>query len=180
MALVDPAAQEKGHGSNALREGCGVTMSRTTSMALLWVMCSAAGCATDNNTPSPAIVTTNTSAPAITNNAPIAADNGRLRQNLEQALRAATACVMGHANGLAMQPENPDHIALAAMLACDRQEQLVRNAAELVHGRERSLLYMRLIEEEMRKGVVAVVVTLRSRARRQEPTKPSTRWGADI
>lgn len=179
MALVDPSAQKKGHGSNALREGCGVTMSRTTSMALLWVMCSAAGCATDN-APSPAIVTTNTSAPAITNNAPIAADDGRLRQNLEQALRAATACVMGHANGLAMQPENPDHIALAAMLACDRQEQLLRNAAELVHGRERSPLYMRFIEEEMRKGVVAVVVTLRSRARQQEPTKPSTRRGADI
>ena len=79
MALVDPSAQKKGHGSNAMREGCGVTMSRTMSMALLWAMCFVAGCATDN-APSPAIVTTSTSAPAITNNAPITADGGRLRQ----------------------------------------------------------------------------------------------------
>jgi hypothetical protein len=153
-------------------------MSRTTLIVLLWAMCSLAGCAT-GNAPPPAILT-NASAPAITTSAPIAAEDRRLRQNLEQALRVTTTCVMGQANRLAMQPENPDHIALAAMLACDRQEQLLRNAAELVHGRERSSQYMSVIEEEMRKGVVAVVVTLRSRARQQEPTKPATRRGTDI
>ncbi len=152
-------------------------MSRAKLIVLLWVMCSAAGCAT-GNAPSPAIVT-NTSAPAITTSAAVAAEDRR-RQNLEQALRVATTCVMGHANRLAMQPENPDHIALAAMLACDRQEQLLRNAVELVHGRERSPQYMRVIEEEMRKGVVAVVVTLRARARQPESKRPNTRRGTEI
>ena len=153
-------------------------MSRAKLIVLLWVMCSATGCAT-GNTPSPAIVS-NTSAPAITASAPVAPESRRLRENLEQALRVATTCVMGHANRLAMQPENPDHIALAAMLACDRQEQLLRNAVELVHGRERSPQYMRVIEEEMRKGVVAVMVTLRSRAHQPESTRPNTRRGTDI
>jgi hypothetical protein len=153
-----------------------VTMSRTTLIILLWAMCSVTGCAT-GNAPSPAIVT-NTSAPTITTSAPVAAEDRR-RQNLEQALRVAATCVMGQANRLAMQPENPDHIALAAMLACERQEQSLKIAAELVYGRERSPVYMSHIEEEMRKGVVAVVVTLRSRARQQEPTKPATRRGTD-
>jgi hypothetical protein len=103
-----------------------------------------------------------------------------MRQNLEQALRVATTCVMGQASRLAGQLEQPDHIALAAMLARDRQEQSLKNAAELVYGREHSPAYMRVIEEEMRKRAVAVVVTLRSIARQQEPPKPSTRRGTDI
>ena len=154
-------------------------MSRTTLIVLLWTTCVMGGCAT-GNAPSPVIVTTATSAPAITNNAPIASEDGRRRKNLEQALLVATTCVMSYANRLALQPENPDHIALAAMLACDRQEQSLRAAADLMLGRERSPLYMRRIEEEMRKGVVAVVVMLRSRARQQELNKPGTRRGADI
>lgn len=154
-----------------------MTMSRTKLIILLWATCSLTGCAT-GNAPSPAIVTS-APAPTITTSAPVATEDRR-RQNLEQALRAAATCVMGQANRLAMQPENPDHIALAAMLACERQEQSLKIAAELVYGRERSPVYMSHIEEEMRKGVVAVVVTLRSRARQQEPTKPATRRGTDI
>jgi hypothetical protein len=153
-------------------------MSRAMSIVFLSAMSFVAGCVADNAL-SPANLS-GAPAPAATASAPIAADNGHLKEKVEQAQRAATKCVLSQASRLAMQPENPDHIALAAMAACHRQDQSLRSAAELAFGRERTPLYMLLIEEEMRKGVVALVVTLRSRARQPEPTRPSTRRGADI
>lgn len=156
--------------------GCGV--SRTTLTVLLLATCSVAGCAT-GGAPSAASAT-NTTPSAITTNTPNRTDNTGLRERLDQAETAAIACVLLQASRLAGRPENPDQIALAAMVACGRQEQALRDVAELAYGRERSLAHMHIIQEQTRKGVVGLVASLRSRARQQESTKPSTRRGTDI
>jgi hypothetical protein len=154
-------------------------MSKAMSIVVLSVVTCVGGCAANTLAPAGPI---SAPAPAASASAPIAADNGHLREKLERAQRAATKCVLAQASRLAMQPENPEHIALAAMAACHRQDQSLRSAAELAYGRERTPLYMLLVEEEMRKGVVALVVTLRSRARQPEPepARPGTRRGAEI
>jgi hypothetical protein len=153
-------------------------MSKAMSIVVLSVVTCVGGCAANNALAPPGPISA--PAPAASASAPIATDNGHLREKLERAQRAATKCVLAQASRLAMQPENPEHIALAAMAACHRQDQSLRSAAELAYGRERTPLYMLLVEEEMRKGVVALVVTLRSRARQPEPARPGTRRGAEI
>ena len=146
--------------------------------ALPWLLLCMAGCTTAANAPSATGM--NTPAPALTANPPISADNNGLREKLDEAATAAVTCVLHQASRLAGEAESPEHIALAAMVACGRQEQALIDVAELAYGRERSLAQVHLIQEQTRKGVFALLATLRSRARQQEPPKPGTRRGTDI
>ena len=144
--------------------------------ALPWLLVWMTGCATAANAPSLA-PERNTPTPALAANS--SSDSG-LREKLDQAEAAVVDCVLRQAVRLAEPSQSLDQIALAAMVACSRQERALRDVTELAYGRERSLAHMHIIEEQMRRSVFAVVATLRLRARKAEPSRSSARHGTDI
>ena len=84
---------------------------------------------------------------------------------LKRAHEAYIVCSLTAAKRLALQPEDPAHIAITATTLCGDQSRDLRIAATSVFGLLNAFNYMGTAESMMKEHVIAYVVTTRAKAR---------------
>jgi hypothetical protein len=125
-------------------------------------------------TAGPASATEAKPGPAITSPQDLSA----VRDRLKAAQKSFAECVLKAAQGLAFQPENPAHIALAATQSCVRTERAMQDAALPVHG-TRTFEYMRAARLLVQETAVGLIVRTRAAAKRPPASKPAPARGGD-
>jgi hypothetical protein len=87
------------------------------------------------------------------------------KEALQQASNAYIACSLAAAKRLALQPEDPAHIAITAMTLCSDREVALRKAVISVWGLRYYPPYMESWEKTTKEHIIALVVTTRAKAR---------------
>jgi hypothetical protein len=82
--------------------------------------------------------------------------------------KAYLACSLNEAQGLALQPESPEHIAIAATKLCAGKAGDLKEAASATAAPT----YVREVENYVRESVVAYVVAIRAESRDPQATQP--------
>jgi hypothetical protein len=148
-----------------LLAACAPTTTPETSLATNSAPVTAAG---------PASATEAKPGPAITSPQDISA----VRDRLKATQKSYAECVLKAAQGLALQPENPAHIAVAATQSCVRTERAMQDAALPVHG-TRTFEYMRAARVLVQETAIGLIVRTRAAAKRPPASKPAPARGGD-
>jgi hypothetical protein len=95
------------------------------------------------------------------------------KKHLEIATDAYIVCSIIATESLALQPENPAHIAITATTLCGQQGRELRIAAATIVGPDRAFGFASAAEATVREHLVALVVTIRAKARQPQQEQPS-------
>lgn len=125
-------------------------------------------------TAGPASATEAKPGPAITTPQDVSA----VRDRLKATQKSYAECVLKAAQGLAFQPENPAHIAMAATQSCVRTERAMQDAALPVHG-TRTFEYMRAARLLVQETAIGLIVRTRAAAKRTPAPKTAPARGDD-
>jgi hypothetical protein len=168
-------------GTNTANAGClrrpSMRVIPGCSVAAVLLLAGCASTATDTSlvtnsaptTASPANTSQENPSPAITGPQDLSA----VRERLKAIQKTHIECVLKAAQGLAFQPENPAHIAMAATQGCVRTERALQDVALQIHGTRGAYEYMRVARSMLQETAIGLVVRARAAAKRSPVSKPT-------
>ncbi len=87
-------------------------------------------------------------------------------EDVKPAAAAYMNCTLNSAQKLALQPESPDHIAIAVLSNCHTEHARMRERFALFHGSQRAYLFGEAMKSSAKENIIGFVVQVRAKARR--------------